>query len=68
MNPRDRKLRLRKTTLRNLDAESASEIRGGTIIITLLTCTCIWCPKPKIEPPTATSDADTCGGQACPVV
>lgn len=33
MNPRDRKLRLRKTTLRSLNEELASNVRGGLSFI-----------------------------------
>jgi len=45
MNPRDRKLRLRKTTVRGLNEESASNVRGGTIILSMFIC-----PKPNPEP------------------
>lgn len=49
MNPGDRKLRLRKTTLRNLDMESASNIRGGvdpTIYVCPPHSHNFICPKP----------------------
>ena len=47
MDPKQRNLRLRKSTLRKLDPESAARARGGTIIIFPLTGTCsIWpCPE-----------------------
>lgn len=31
MNPRDRRLRLRKNTVRNLNPHSAAVVRGGTV-------------------------------------
>ena len=64
MNPRDRKLRLQKTTLRGLNVELASNIRGaGSFII---------CPKLETGETcdggcgTATCDTcDTCSPSNC---
>jgi hypothetical protein len=54
MNPRERKLRLRKTTIRNLDAVMASVANGGTVELNdmsaLWTCTCFFCPKESLDP------------------
>ena len=33
MNPLDRRLRLRKSTVRNLDTDKAADARGGQVIV-----------------------------------
>jgi hypothetical protein len=54
MNPRSRRLSLRKTTLQNLTPEAASNVRGGATV----TCKCIILP--------ATEDID-CATMICTV-
>jgi hypothetical protein len=63
MNPRDRRLRLRKSTAVNLNPATASEARGGIVISGYAcswedTCYCSWactsnqtcwtCPAPSV--------------------
>jgi hypothetical protein len=58
VNPRDRKLRLRKTTIRNLDAAVASRANGGAVdfndMSAVWTCTCFFCPQSQ--------EVEACGG------
>lgn len=42
MNPRDRKLRLRKNTVRDLSPQDASQVQGG------VTNSWFWCPSQGI--------------------
>ena len=58
MNPRDRKLRLRKTTLRSLDAELASNIRGGGSFII--------CPRLETGQDSVYGTCDTCAATCIP--
>lgn len=57
MNPGDRRLRLRKTTLRSLHEELASNIRGGGSLII--------CPKLETGGDTAQTCTCTCTCLSC---
>lgn len=73
MNPRDRKLRLRKNTIRDLTPDHASEVRGGWSGGYLCSiwndCFSIFGPCPVPEPVTevVTNCPDTGGcTESCP--
>jgi hypothetical protein len=81
MNPRDRRLRLRKSTVSKLNPDSASHARGGVEIVpsgffctyeeTCLTCACPTntCPRNCLTYLYTDCDpsCDTCADWNCPI-